>query len=319
MYQLQKTSMKTSIVISIIMIFSCFNTNLWAQVPEGKSVVSHLYIYDLKKGGSTLVLKEERHFEAPNWSTDGSFLLINAAGKLEKISTKGENLGILNTGTINKCNNDHGFSFDGKHLFISSAPPNVKGGSSLIYKLPSSGGEPELLTSKAPSYWHGVSPDGNTIVYCAERNGNYDVYAMSSNGREERRLTTSDGLDDGPEYSPDGKYIYFNSFRTGKMQIWRIGADGSSPEQMTFDDASNWFAHINPNNQQAVIISYLEDQAQQHPFGRVVKLRLLDLNNKNLKDLTEPFYGGQGTINVPSWSPDGKKFAYVLYSLIDKK
>jgi len=311
--------MKISTSLSIVFLFSCLNMNLLAQVPEGKAVVSHLYIYDLKKGKSTLILKEERHFEAPNWSFDGSFLLINAYGKLEKISTKGENIGILNTGTINKCNNDHGFSFDGKHLFISSAPPNIKGGSSLIYKLPSSGGEPTLLTDKAPSYWHGVSPDGSTIVYCAQRDGNYDVYAMSSDGGAEIRLTSADGLDDGPEYSPDGKYIYFNSFRTGKMQIWRMLADGSSPEQMTFDEPSNWFAHINPNNQKATIISYVEDQAQQHPFGRMVKLRLLDLQDKSIKDLTEPFYGGQGTINVPSWSPDGKKFAYVLYSLIDKK
>ncbi len=311
--------MKISKSLSIVFLFSCFGMNLFAQVPSGKAVVSHLYIYDLKKGKSRLILKEERHFEAPNWSTDGGFLLINAAGKLEKISTKGENLGILNTGTINKCNNDHGFSFDGKHLFISSAPPDVKGGSSMVYKLPSSGGEPTLLTDKAPSYWHGVSPDGSTIVYCAQRDGNFDVYAMSSNGGPETRLTTSEGLDDGPEYTPDGKYIYFNSFRTGKMQIWRMLADGSSPEQMTFDEASNWFAHINPNNQKATIISYVEDQAQQHPFGRMVKLRLLDLQDKSIKDLTEPFYGGQGTINVPSWSPDGKKFAYVLYSLIDKK
>ena len=312
-------SMKINKVLPCVLLILFSSVNLFSQVPEGKSVVSHLYIYDLKKEKSTLILKEERHFEAPNWSIDGKFLLINSKGKLEKISIKGENLGILNTGTIDKCNNDHGFSFDGKHLFISSAPPNVKGGSSLIYKLPSSGGEPELLTRNAPSYWHGVSPDGKTIVYCAQRNGNYDVYAMSSNGGEEKRLTTADGLDDGPEYSPDGKYIYFNSFRTGKMQIWRMLADGSSPEQMTFDDASNWFAHINPSNQKATIISYLEDQAQQHPFGRMVKLRLLDLNDKSIKDLTEQFYGGQGTINVPSWSPDGKKFAYVLYSLMDKK
>jgi len=311
--------MKKILTISFILPFVFSTELLLAQVPVGKSVVSHLYIYDLKKEASKLILKEDRHFEAPNWSPDGKFLLINSAGKLEKISIKGEKLGTLNTGNINKCNNDHGYSFDGKHLFISSAPPNIKGGSSLIYKLASNGGEPILLTEKAPSYWHGVSPDGNTIVYCAQRDGNYDVYAMSSEGGEEKRLTSSEGLDDGPEYSPDGKYIYFNSFRTGKMQIWRMFPDGTSLEQMTFDEASNWFAHIDPSNHYATIISYLEDQAQQHPFGRIVKLRLLNLKDKSIRDLTEPFYGGQGTINVPSWSPDGKKFAYVGYSLIDKK
>jgi Tol biopolymer transport system component len=168
-----------------------------------------------------------------------------------------------------------------------------------------------------PSYWHGVSPDGKTIVYCAARNGNYDIYSMSSNGGDEIRLTTTDGLDDGPEYSPDGKYIYINSYRSGMMQIWRMKADGSDPEQMTFDAHSNWFAHIAPNNKVATIITYMEDQKQAHPFGHQVKLRLLNLKTKEVKDLTEAFYGGQGTINVPSWSPDGKQFAYVRYALED--
>ena len=294
-----------------------FSLSLSAQIPAGKKVISSLYIYDLASGKSDLILTEKRHFEAPNWSRDGKFLLINAYGKLEKISPKGEKLGELNTGSVDKANNDHGYSFDGKSLYISSAKAEIKEHTSFIYKVASEGGNPLQLTPLTPSYWHGISPDGKTMVYCAARNGNYDVYAMSSNGGEEIRLTSTEGLDDGPEYTPDGKYIYINSFRSGMMQIWRMKADGSEPEQMTFDAHSNWFAHIAPNNQVATIITYLEDQKQSHPFGHQVKLRLLDLKTKVVKDLTEPFYGGQGTINVPSWSPDGKKFAYVRYALED--
>lgn len=294
-----------------------FSLSLTAQIPAGKNVITSLYIYDLASGKSELILTEKRHFEAPNWSRDGKFLLINAYGKLEKISPKGEKLGELNTGSVNKANNDHGYSFDGKSLYISSAKAEIKEHTSFIYKVASEGGSPIQLTPLTPSYWHGVSPDGNTIVYCAARNGNYDIYAMSSNGGEEIRLTTTEGLDDGPEYTPDGKYIYINSYRSGMMQIWRMKADGSDPEQMTFDAHSNWFAHIAPNNQVATIITYMEDQKQAHPFGHQVKLRLLNLKTKEVKDLTEAFYGGQGTINVPSWSPDGKKFAYVRYALED--
>jgi len=294
-----------------------FSLSLTAQIPAGKKVITSLYIYDLASGKSELILTEKRHFEAPNWSRDGKFLLINAYGKLEKISPKGEKLGELNTGSVNKANNDHGYSFDGKSLYISSAKAEIKEHTSFIYKVASEGGSPIQLTPLTPSYWHGVSPDGNTIVYCAARNGNYDIYAMSSNGGEEIRLTTTEGLDDGPEYSPDGKYIYINSYRSGMMQIWRMKADGSDSEQMTFDAHSNWFAHISPNNQVATIITYMEDQKQAHPFGHQVKLRLLNLKTKEVKDLTEAFYGGQGTINVPSWSPDGKKFAYVRYALED--
>lgn len=299
--------------LAIFLLLCSFS--LSAQIPSGKKVISSLYIYDLASGQSELILKENRHFEAPNWSRDGKFLLINALGKLEKISPQGEKLGTLNTGTVQKANNDHGYTFDGKVLFISSGKSEIKGGSSFIYKVGAEGGEPVLLTPLTPSYWHGVSPDGKTMVYCAARNGNYDVYQMDSNGGEEIRLTSTEGLDDGPEFSPDGKYIYINSYRTGMMQIWRMKPDGSDPEQMTFDHMSNWFAHIAPNNKVATIISYVEDQKQSHPFGHQVKLRLLDLTTKKIKDLTEAFYGGQGTINVPSWSPDGKKFAYVRYEL----
>lgn len=301
-----------------ILCFSFLSVPLVAQIPEGKTVTSSLYIYSLETGKANLLLSEKRHFEAPNWSRDGKFLLINASGILEKISIKGEKLGALPIQDIKNANNDHGYTFDGKTLFISSSIPSIKENSSFIFKVPSEGGTPIKITANTPSYWHGVSPDGKTIVYCAERNGNYDVYSISTNGGAETRLTETEGLDDGPEFSPDGKYIYFNSFRSGKMQIWRMWADGSHPEQITFDNYSNWFAHIHPNNKQAVIISYVEDQKQAHPFGKQVKLRLVNLEDKTIKDLTDPFFGGQGTINVPSWSNDGKKFAFVTYALEDK-
>jgi TolB protein len=309
---LKQSLMKNTYLVFILCSFF-FEVN--AQIPEGKSVISSLYVYDLSTGQSKLVTRELRHFEAPNWSRDGQYFLINAYEKLEKMSMTGDRMGYLNTGSVQDCNNDHGFSFDGKQLFISSGKPNIKEHSSFIYKVAATGGEPVQLTPNTPSYWHGVSPDGKTMVYCAARNGNYDVYAMSTDGGEEKRLTTSEGLDDGPEYSPDGKHIYINSFRTGHMQIWRMAPDGSNPEQMTFDEKSNWFAHISPNNKLATIISYDEDQVQAHPFGKQVRIRLLDLQTKKIKDLTGPFYGGQGTINVPSWNPEGTKFAYVKYEL----
>ena len=291
---------------------------LSAQIPEGKKVISSLYIYDMISKESSLLTRENRHFEAPNWATNGTYLLINSNGKIEKYSLEGERQGIVDTGTLEKCNNDHGISFDGRTLFFSSGKNEIDEHNSFIYKVPLNGGEPKLLTPLNPSYWHGVSPDGKYIVYCAERNGNYDVYKMNADGGEEIRLTTAAGLDDGPEYSPDGQYIYFNSYRSGKMQIWRMHPDGSHQEQMTFDAYSNWFAHIAPHNKNAVLISYAKDQAQQHPFGKEVKLRLLDLTTKKVEDLTPAFYGGQGTINVPSWNPEGTKFAYVLYALKDE-
>jgi TolB protein len=262
-------------------------------------------------------LKEQRHFEAPNWSRDGKYLVINSNGLLEKISVKGEKLGIINTGFANRCNNDHGFSFDGKTLIISHNDSTAaKGNNSRIFVLPAEGGTPKLVTQKFPSYWHGISPDGQALVYCAMRNNNYDVYKINIDGGEETRLTDAEGLDDGPEYSYDGKWIYFNSHRTGRMHLYRMKPDGSGQEQLTNDEYDNWFGHPGPDGKSLVYISYLEDQKGQHPFGKDVKLRLFDVETRKAKDLTPIFFGGQGTINVPSWSPDGKQIAYVRYKRI---
>ena len=61
---------------------------LSAQIPEGKKVVSSLYIYDMIDKESTLITRENRHFEAPNWAANGTYLLINSNGKIEKYSLK---------------------------------------------------------------------------------------------------------------------------------------------------------------------------------------------------------------------------------------
>jgi Tol biopolymer transport system component len=298
-----------------ILLFCFFPTFSQAQQIE-----SSLEIIDISTKKRKIILEETRHFEAPNWSRDGKFFLINSLGKLEKISLKGKKLGIVNTGFANSCNNDHGYSFDGKLLIISHNDTTVgKQLNSRIFTLPAQGGTPKLITMGFPSYWHGISPDGKTLIYCAMRNNTWDIYSIPVEGGEETRLTTAEGLDDGCEYSPDGKYIYFNSFRTGKMQIWRMKADGSEQIQLTFDEYSNWFPHLSPNGKWLVYIAYLQDQKGSHPFGKEVKLRLMNLETMQTSDLTDVFCGGQGSINVPSWSPDSKKLAFVSYKIQPSK
>jgi Tol biopolymer transport system component len=182
--------------------------------------------------------------------------------------------------------------------------------------VPASGGEPKKISSEALSFWHGWSPDGKTIAYCGGADfNNLDVYTIPAKGGTPKRLTEAEGLDDGPDYSPDGKYIYFHSYRTKHMQIWRINNDGSNPEQITFDENSNWFAHPSPNNKWIAYIAYTSDEKQNHPFGKHVKLRLMDIKTKYVKDITPVFFGGAGTINTPSWSSDSKKIAFVSYAV----
>lgn len=288
------------------------------RVDEGKTdTISYIHTVDIQTGEIEILASEKAHYEAPNWHPD-HYLILNKKGKLFTFDLKNKVFNLLPTGSAVHNNNDHGISPDKKWLAISNHDPKFeskKSYKSNVYLVPIAGGEPKRLTNDVPSYWHGWSPDGKTLAYCAERNNNYDIYTIPVAGGEEKRLTTTEGLDDGPDYSPDGKYIYFNSYRSGHMQIWRMLADGSNPEQLTFDENSNWFPHPSPDNQWIVYIAYVSDEKQQHLFGKQVKLRLMNLKTKQIKDLTPVFFGGQGTINVPSWSPDSKKVAFVSYSI----
>jgi len=254
------------------------------------------------------------HFEAPNWSRDGKYLLFNKEGKIYKIPVEGGTPELINTDFAVKCNNDHGISPDGTQLAISDQ--SNEDNKSRIYILPIEGGTPKQITELAPSYWHGWSPDGKTLAYCAERNGEFDIYTISVNGGEETRLTTTPGLDDGPDYSPDEKYIYFNSERTGTMQIWRMKTDGTGQEQITNDEYNNWFAHPSPNGKWIVFLSY-EIDVKGHPPNKDVMLRLMSVETGEIQVLAKLF-GGQGTINVPSWSPDSNNLAFVSYRLVEK-
>ena len=249
--------------------------------------------------------------EAPNWSRDGLSFLFNSKGRIYRLPVAGGTPDALDTGLAMRCNNDHGLSPDGKWLAISD---HTEARQSLIYVLPATGGTPRRITKSGPSYWHGWSPDGKTLAYCAERNGEFDIYTMSADGGDETPLTTAKGLDDGPDYSPDAQWIYFNSDRTGLMQIWRMRPDGSGQEQVTTDDFNNWFPHPSPDGKWLVYLSYDKD-VKGHPENKDVTLRIMPLAGGNAEVLAKLF-GGQGTINVPSWSPDNRRLAFVSYQFV---
>jgi Tol biopolymer transport system component len=215
---------------------------------------------------------------------------------------------VIDTGAQTACNNDHALSFDGQMLGISSGAP------SLVYVLSLVGGVPRLVTPTGASFLHGWSPDGRYLVYAGQRNGEIDIYRIPVAGGAEERLTTAKGLDDGPEYTPDGKFIYFNSERSGRMQIWRMQADGSEQEQVTNDDNNNWFPHVAPDGKSIAFLTYgPEIAADAHPFYQQVCLRRLTIGGGK-PTVIAYVYGGQGSMNVNSWSPDGKALAFVSNS-----
>jgi TolB protein len=295
-------------------------SNVRITVPASKDLVpyrdylgSNLEILDIASGNATIVHQYRGSFQAPNWTRDGKALIYAQEGRLYRFDLASRAAEAINTGFATRNNNDHVLSFDGRMMAISNHAPEDSG-ASIVYTVPTTGGTPKRITAKGPSYLHGWSPDGRWLVYVGQRNGDFDIYRISANGGDETRLTTARGLDDGPEYTPNGKYIYFNSARTGRMQIWRMRPDGSAQEQITNDGFNNWFPHISPDGKWMVYISFPpEVPADDHPFYKHVMLRLMPINGGRSRVIAY-LYGGQGTINVPSWSPDGKRLAFVSNS-----
>ena len=281
---------------------------------QEKTTVSHLTVFDITTNQQQVIKTFPYLIEAPNWTPDGRWLVYNSGGKLYKISPDGQDGPYeISTGTITRCNNDHVISADGKQISLSSS--TSRDWRSRIYTVPFEGGEPRLVTPSGPSYLHGWSPDLGTLAYCAERNGEYDIYIIPVSGGEEIRLTSAPGLDDGPEYSPCGVYIWFNSVRSGLMQLWRMRADGSAQEQMTFHTQINsWFPHVSPNGEYVVYIAYYVGDLEpgEHLPNKNVELRLMPASGGPSRLLTKLF-GGQGTINVNSWAPDSQRFAFVFF------
>lgn len=280
-------------------------------------VTSVLEVYDVVTASRRVVRKFPFLIEAPNWTPDGKWFVYNSNGRLFRLATDGmSEPELIESGIAQKCNNDHVVSADGKYIAVSHH--TAEDGNSRIYILPFEGGEARCVTPLGPSYLHGWSPDMQSMAYCAFRGDAHVVHTMDLNsGKEMAHTSGVDGLSDGPEYSPDGKYIWFNWVKTGLMQIWRMRADGSEQTQMTFDEDMNaWFAHVSPDGKMVVYIAYHKGDLKpdEHLPNKHVELRLMPAEGGDPKTIVKLF-GGQGTINVNSWSPDSKCFAFVSYEV----
>ena len=279
-------------------------------VPYREYLGSNLEILNVASGDRETIYTSPKSIQAPNWTSDNKSLIYNSEGLMYRFDLATRQPSVIPTGDVKNNNNDHVLSFDGKMLLLSSGVSAL--GGSIVYTVPVTGGTPKQITPRGPSYGHGWSPDAKTIVFTGQRNNEFDIYSVPSQGGKEVQLTTAIGLDDGPEYTPDGKYIYFNSNRSGTMQIYRMNADGSNQEAVTTGEFHDWFPHISPDGKWIAFISFLKEEvpSNDHPFYKHVYLRLMPITGGKPRVIAY-VYGGQGTINTPSWSPDGKYIAFI--------
>lgn len=300
-------------------VFSHVRLAAPAPLPPGPlAVFSTLQVIPVAQGARRAVVIETRRgvFEAPNWAPDGKSLLINENGRFWRIPLRDPLAGgprmAVNTGDAHGCWGEHGYAPDGKWVAISCHGPGATQPD--IYVIPAKGGAARRISQQPVSYFRGWSPDGKTILFASKREGHTEIYAIPAAGGAQMQLTNTGGWNDGAEYTPDGKYIYFNSDRSGSMQLWRMRPDGGDPQQITHDDHENWYPHIAPDGKSLVFLSY-EKGVIGHAENKDVSLRLLNLNDNSVETLVE-FTGGQGSLDSPSWSPDGKSLGFVSYQFL---
>jgi len=305
-------------VFSNVRVETGANANPQKEPPIRRSYVS---VYDLASKTVKVVYTADQLIEAPNWSPDGKYLLVNSGGDLWNLPVGGAGSGQLekiDLGSIGKCNNDKGYAPDGKLIAFSSS---AQAAGSQVYTVAATGGTPKLIVPETPSYFHAFSPDGRWMAIVAQRANNFDLFRVPTQGGEQQRLTSSPGYDDGPDYSPDGKWIYFNSDRSGSWDVWRMPAAGAGPndekaEQVTNDELENWFPHCSPDGKRLVFLSFPKGTAGHNGHGQV-ELRMIALPGEHVEQaapqVVTTFFGGQGSINVNSWAPDASKFAFVRY------
>ncbi|MDQ8739085.1 transporter [Paenibacillus sp. LHD-38] len=281
---------------------------------DKQKLFSLLETVDVVTGERSVLAEFDYLIEAPNWTKDNKYLIYNSQGLIYRFDLATQESKPIETGFVKQCNNDHVLSPDDTLLAVSHH--TKEDGQSRIYVLSLNGGQPVLVTPLAPSYLHGWSPDGSTLSYCAERSGEYNIYSIPAGGGIETQLTDTPGLDDGPEFSPDGRHIWFNSTRTGLMQVWRMNTDGSDQKQMSFDESNNWFPHVSPDGNSVAYLTYRKGDVapNDHPANKNVEIRLMGNDGGQARSLVKLF-GGQGTINVNSWSPDSRRLAFVSYQL----
>lgn len=284
---------------------------------QGRAQNSILQVYDLTTGETKVVARIPQVIEAPMWSKDGKSLVYNSQGSIYRCDLATGQIERVPTGAAVACNNDHVLAPDGSGIAISGNVEDTL--VSKIYTYTYATGELREVVSTPWSYLHGWSPDMKTLAYCAGRQVGdgveWDIYTCPAQGGPETRLTDAPGLNDGPEYASDGKTIWFNSVRTGLMQVWKMDADGANQTQMTFDeDRNSWFPHISPDLQKVVYLSYRKGDLEpgEHLPDKQVEIRMIPAAGGEPKTLLTLF-GGQGSINVNSWSPDSTRFAFVSY------
>jgi Tol biopolymer transport system component len=283
-----------------------------------------IWIHDTARGENHMILETtDLLLEAPNWTLQGDALILNGKGLLWRLPLEDPSLQVIDLQGVPPLNNDHVLDPDGAHIFLSAYDDWQ------LYRAPLAGGVAVQVSGKdGPDgllhFLHGVKPDGQQLAFVGVRAQITDdsftflsaeICTLGSDGRGFRQITFGGAPADGPEYSPDGAWIYFNTEAfSGHAQIARMRPDGSEIERLTHAPTVDWFPHPSPDGGLAAYLAY-PPGTQGHPADLWVELKLVRDGDWSAAAPVARIFGGQGTINVNSWSPDSRRFAFVAYPM----
>ena len=280
---------------------------------------AEIWIADVAQRSLTLVHVDEAVLlEAPNWTPDGAALILNgdgAAWRLELGDHALERVAV----DAPPLNNDHVIHPDGETFLVSAMDGH-------IYRTTLHGGAAHQVTTDPATaqFLHGISPDGGHLAFVELQRADFSapgaLVIVDSDGANRALLDTGTGHIDGPEYSPDGDWIYLNAeaFTTapGHAQLARIRPDGTDFERLLVSDRVDWFPHLSADGAAGAYISF-PPGTLGHPADLPVRITAVRLPHWDVPVLEIDLFGGQGSLNVNSWAPDGTRFAFVAYPFAD--
>ncbi len=280
---------------------------------------AEVWVFDAEAGVPELVYStDEMLLEAPNWAPDGLGLLLNGNGLLWRLALDPDvALTSVEIADLPAINNDHVVDAPRGLIYLSANDGH-------LYVAPIVGGTATQVSSDSSRYHflHGVSPDGTTLAFVDLPRGDFSAAGrlalIPAAGGATSYPDAGSRHIDGPEYSPDGTWIYLNTeefgVRPGHAQLARVPATGGILERLVSSDTVDWFPHLSPDGELASYITF-PTGTLGHPADLEVQVRVVRTDDWDRVLHSVPLFGGQGTLNVNSWSPDGTRFAYVAYPI----
>lgn len=289
----------------------------WRSLAPGQ--VCRVVVIDPRTGSQRTVLEStSTAFESPNWTPDGEWIVVNAAGSLYRVPAEGGTARMIPSGGLDDSNNDHLVSRDGKTIFSSSETTGH------LFAVPFEGGEPLRVSPDRDGvfgyFLQGQSPSGSVLSFTGaeQRDGSAFVsglFLLDLPTSEVTRLSSWPEDSVGCDWSPDGEWLYFSSElgadAVGHAQIHRMRPDGSGVERLTDDERVNWFPKMSPDGKTIVYLSFPAGTVG-HESDVDVVVRSMSPEGRGRRDVAR-FTGGQGTLNMNSWAPDSSAFACISY------